>query len=84
MSTSSIGRILTGTRVHHSSWSAIFRSFRNLLLNTPADKLQFAIYGVQPGIALSKVDDHLSDLMAFGIDYVHRGGAARAAWLVSP
>jgi len=60
-----------------------FNGFEQLLLSTPAHKLKFAIYGVQPGISLSQVDEHLSDLMAFGLDYVRRGGAAEAGWIVS-
>jgi superfamily II DNA or RNA helicase len=54
------------------------------LLDTAPDKLTFEIYGVQPGIAQSKIDAHLADLMAFGLEYVQRGGAAKAAWIVSP
>lgn len=54
------------------------------LQGTAPDKLSFAIYGVQPGIAQSQIDEHLADLMAFGLEYVQRGGAAKAAWLISP
>jgi len=54
-----------------------------LLMETPANLLQFAVYGVQPGISKSQIDDHLSDLMAFSLDYVLRGGAAVASWIIS-
>jgi hypothetical protein len=56
---------------------------RAILLNTPADKLLFDIYGVQPGISKDAIDGHLTDLMAFSLDYVKRGGAAVGKWLVS-
>jgi len=56
---------------------------RAILLNTPADKLLFDIYGVQPGVSKGSVDGHLTDLMAFSLDYVKRGGAAVGKWLVS-
>jgi len=55
-----------------------------ILGNTPADKIEFAIYGVQPGISKAAVDEHLTDLMAFSLDYVLRGGAAVGGWIVSP
>jgi hypothetical protein len=54
-----------------------------ILLGTPADKIEFAIYGVQPGISKSEVDEHLTDLMAFSLDYVLRGGAAAGGWLIN-
>jgi len=54
-----------------------------LLMETPANLLQFAVYGVQPGISKAQIDDHLSDLMAFSLDYVLRGGAAVASWIIS-
>lgn len=54
-----------------------------LLSETPANHLQFAVYGVQPGISKRQIDDHLSDLMAFSLDYVLRGGAAVASWMIS-
>ena len=55
-----------------------------VLLNQPTDRIQFAIYGVQPGISKVALDEHLTDLMAFSLDYVRRGGAAVGKWLVSP
>jgi len=54
-----------------------------ILLGTPADKIEFAIFGVQPGISKAALDEHLIDLMAFSLDYVLRGGAASGRWLVS-
>jgi hypothetical protein len=54
-----------------------------LLLGTPADRVEFAVYAVQPGISKAQIDDHLSDLMAFSLDYVLRGGAAVASWIIS-
>lgn len=54
-----------------------------ILLNHPADRISFAIYGVQPGISKAAVDEHLADLMAFSLDYVRRGGAAIGKWLVN-
>lgn len=54
-----------------------------ILQNTPANRLTFQIFAVQPGIAKSQIDAHLADLMGFGIEYVRRGGAARGAWLIS-
>ncbi|WP_170950318.1 DEAD/DEAH box helicase family protein [Mesorhizobium sp. WSM3864] len=59
-------------------------TFKATILGAPPTGLSFEIYGVQPGISLAAVDEHLADLMAFGLDYVHRGGAARAKWMVSP
>lgn len=56
---------------------------RNTLDTAPATGPAFEIYGVQPGISLAAIDDHLADLMAFGLDYVHRGGVAKACWLIS-
>jgi len=55
-----------------------------ILQQTPASRLEFAVYGVQPGISKAEIDDHLSDLMAFSLDYVLRGGAAVASWVISP
>ena len=52
-------------------------------LNEPADRIEFAIYGVQPGISKAAIDEHLADLMAFSLDYVKRGGAAVGKWLVN-
>jgi superfamily II DNA or RNA helicase len=54
-----------------------------VLNGAPATGLTFEIYGVQPGISQAQIDAHLADLMAFGLDYVHRGGAAKAAWMIS-
>jgi hypothetical protein len=54
-----------------------------LLLDTPADKIYFAVFGVQPGISKAEIDEHLTDLMAFSLDYVLRGGAASAGWLIN-
>lgn len=56
---------------------------QEILLNRSADKVSFAIYGVQPGISKGQIDAHLADLMAFSIDYVKRGGAAVGKWLVN-
>lgn len=56
---------------------------RGILLNHPADRISFAIYGVQPGISKAAVDEHLADLMAFSLDYVRRGGAAIGKWLIN-
>ncbi len=58
-------------------------STKALLLDTPVDKIRFAVYGVQPGISAAEVDEHLTDLMAFSLDYVLRGGAAVGQWLIS-
>ncbi len=58
-------------------------SLQTALRDTPANKVTFEIYGVQPGISKAQIDNHLADLMAFGLDYVHRGGAAKACWLVN-
>ncbi|ARM91059.1 DEAD/DEAH box type DNA/RNA helicase protein (plasmid) [Rhizobium sp. CIAT894] len=56
---------------------------KEILLNHPADRIEFAIYGVQPGISKAAIDEHLTDLMAFSLDYVRRGGAAVGKWLVN-
>jgi hypothetical protein len=58
-------------------------STKALLLQTPVDRISFAIYGVQPGISAAALDGHLTDLMAFSLDYVLRGGAASGQWLIS-
>ncbi|QXR34678.1 DEAD/DEAH box helicase family protein [Alcaligenes aquatilis] len=58
-------------------------SLRQLLQDTVATKRGFTVVGVQPGISRNAVDEHLADLMVFGIEYAKRGGAARAYWLVS-
>ena len=57
---------------------------RAILLNHPTDKIEFVIYGVQPGISKGAIDEHLADLMAFSLDYVLRGGAASGRWIISP
>jgi len=49
----------------------------------PATHLRFEIYGVQPGISLAAIDEHLADLMAYSLEYVQRGGAAQASWIIS-
>ncbi len=54
-----------------------------VLTRTPADKIEFAIYGVQPGISRAAIDEHLTDLMTFSLDYVLRGGAAIGGWIIS-
>jgi hypothetical protein len=56
---------------------------REIIENVLATKLTFEIYGVQPGISQAAINNHLADLMAFGLDYVHRGGAAQAGWITS-
>jgi hypothetical protein len=50
---------------------------------TSADRIEFAVFGVQPGISKTQADDHLADLMAFSLDYVLRGGVAVTSWLIS-
>jgi hypothetical protein len=61
-----------------------YPGFSKLLRETSPNKLRFEIYGVQPGVSFAEIDEHLADLMAFGLEYVQRGGAAKAAWLISP
>ena len=56
----------------------------NTINSAPPTGLSFEIFGVQPGVSLTALDEHLTDLMAFGIDYVKRGGAATSAWIISP
>jgi superfamily II DNA or RNA helicase len=56
---------------------------REILLNHPVDRIEFAIYGVQPGISKAAIDEHLADLMAFSLDYVKRGGAAIGKWITN-
>lgn len=56
---------------------------KQLLENAPPTGLSFEIFGVQPGISMAAVDAHLADLMVYGLDYVQRGGAAKAQWLTS-
>lgn len=56
----------------------------NAILGASADKIEFSIFGVQPGISKAAIDEHLADLMAFSLDYVVRGGAASGKWMVSP
>ena len=57
---------------------------RALLDGALPTQIHFEIYGVQPGISVAAVDNHLSALMIYGLEYVKRGGAARSSWLVSP
>ena len=59
-------------------------SLDSLMQQTPMNNIRFEVFGVQPGISEAAINDHLSDLMAFGVDYVKRGGAAAASWIVSP
>ena len=56
---------------------------QEILRNQPSDRIEFAVYGVQPGISKAAIDEHLADLMAFSLDYVRRGGAAVGKWLVN-
>ena len=58
-------------------------TLKTVIDGAPATGLRFEIYGVQPGISLAAVDEHLADLMAYGLDYVQRGGAAQASWMIS-
>lgn len=60
-----------------------FERTQEILLNQAADRIEFAVHGVQPGISSAAVDEHLADLMAFSLDYVKRGGAAVGKWLVN-
>lgn len=60
-----------------------YQIFKSAIEQAPATGLSFEIYGVQPGISLAAVDEHLADLMTYGVDYVHRGSAARSGWLIS-
>lgn len=77
-------RIHTGRHQNPSRFIAgTIERTREILLNQPADRIEFAIYGVQPGISSAMIDEHLSDLMAFSLDYVRRGGAAVGRWLVN-
>lgn len=77
-------RMNTGRHQNPSQFlRGTFDDFRDLLQTTLAIKLTFDIYAVQPGIAISQIDEHLSDLMAFGLDYVVRGGAAKGVWLIN-
>lgn len=76
-------------RMHrrHTAPSVFLRgdlqTLKEHLENVRATMLRFAVVGVQPGISRSRVDAHLADLMAFGINYARQGGASRAYWLVS-
>lgn len=77
-------RINAGRHKHPSQFLfGTFDEFSNALTTASPDQVDFYIYGVQPGISMAAVDEHLADLMAFGLDYVHRGGAARGVWLTS-
>jgi hypothetical protein len=60
-----------------------FPILQRILKDTPANKLFFDVYAVQPGIAQSQIDEHLADLMLYGLEYVRRGGAANAAWIIN-
>ncbi len=60
------------------------KRLQQLLLDTQSHSIKFHIYGVQPGVSKLLIDDHLADLMAFGLDYVQNGGTARGVWLISP
>ncbi|MHA6671354.1 DEAD/DEAH box helicase [Enterobacter mori] len=55
----------------------------SLLTSTVATKISFTVVGVQPGIKKSAIGPHLSDLMAFCLDYARQGGATEAYWLVN-
>lgn len=72
---------------HHRSPSRFvrgdFEAMKQALENAPPTRLRFEIFGVQPGISRAAVDAHLADLMVYGLDYVQRGGAAKAQWLTS-
>jgi superfamily II DNA or RNA helicase len=77
-------RINPGRHQHPSRFiTGTIERTREILLNHPADRIEFAIYGVQPGISKAAIDEHLTDLMAFSLDYVRRGGAAVGKWLVN-
>jgi hypothetical protein len=54
-----------------------------ILMGAPADKIDFATSGVQPSISKVAIDEHLADLMAFSMDDVLRGGAAKGGWLAN-
>lgn len=58
-------------------------SFEEIITNTNPNNLRFSVFGVQPGISESAIDDSFADLMAFGVDYLTHGGAAQACWLIS-
>lgn len=80
-----VERRVSADRYQHPSRfvTGELESFQHMLRETPANKIHFEIYGVQPGIAQANIDEHLADLMAFGLEYVQRGGAGKAAWLIS-
>lgn len=59
------------------------REVEEILNATLATSLSFCVIGVQPGIRRTMVDQRLSDLMSFCIDYARGGGTAKAYWLVS-
>lgn len=59
------------------------RDVEEILNATLATRLSFCVIGVQPGIRRTMVDQRLSDLMSFCIDYARGGGTAKAYWLVS-
>lgn len=78
-------RINAGRHVHPSQFVVgDMDRTRQLIDGAPATKLTFEIFGVQPGISLVAIDEHLADLMAYGLDYAKRGGAAKASWVISP
>lgn len=60
-----------------------YEGFKRALEDTSPEKLSFEVFAVQPGISRSRVNAHLGDLMAYGIDYARRGGAVSAKWIVS-
>lgn len=77
-------RVAEGRHVHPSRFVVgELDIVRDAIEYAPPTGLHFEIYGVQPGISRAAIDVHLSDLMAYGLDYVQRGNAAKAAWLVS-
>jgi hypothetical protein len=78
-------RIHTGRHTHPSTFViGDLAQLEETINQTSISDIKFEIYGVQPGISEAAIDSHLSDLMAFGVDYVKRGGAASASWIVSP
>lgn len=59
------------------------QALRERLEAARATQVGFAVVGVQPGIRRSQIDEHLTDLMSFGIAYARQGGATKAYWLVT-
>lgn len=77
-------RINEGRHIHPSRFVVgDLDTLKTIINGAPATGLRFEIYGVQPGISLAAVDEHLADLMTYGLDYVQRGGAAHASWIIS-